>query len=298
METTTDQFRDAQARLLEAYGAQADSHFVDLAEPALRTHYLECGQGDAVMMIHGGNSWAASWAPLLQPLSRHFHLYIPDRPGCGLTEKVNYRGVPFRENSVAFVKSFLDLIGVERVSLVGNSMGGYFALAFALAHPQRVVKIALIGAVPLINEAMPIPHRVLSVPGLNRLIWRRVLASAAPPRALYAQPEKLRPEVLTCARVGARLPGAMKSWLTMVEEVGTLAGYRSRYNLKGEMNSLRVPTLFIQGDQDGFGTVASEERVQKDMPSSELEVVRNAGHVPWYDETAHCSRALLDFLRR
>ncbi len=297
-ETTFDEFRDAQARLLEAYGAQADYHFVDLSEPVLRAHYMESGQGDAVLLIHGGNSFAASWAPLIEPLSRQFHLYLPDRPGCGLTDKVDYRGVPFREHSVAFVRSLLDRIGLERVSLVGNSMGGYFAFAFALAHPERIVKIAVIGAAPLINDAMPVPHRMLSVPGLNRFIWSRLSARATPMRALFAQPEKLRPEVMACARVGGRLPGAVKSWLTMVEEIGTLMGFRARYNLKDEMKNIRVPSLFIQGDKDGFGTVASVRRVQKEMPHSRLDVVPNAGHLPWYDETEHCVRALQHFLRK
>jgi hypothetical protein len=68
-ETTSDGFRDTQARLLKAYSAQAASHVVGLSEPALRTHYPESGHGDAVLMIHGGNSFAASWAPLIQPLS-------------------------------------------------------------------------------------------------------------------------------------------------------------------------------------------------------------------------------------
>jgi len=213
-----------------------------------------------------------------------------------LTDKVDYRGVPFRQHSVAFVRNLLDHIGIERATLVGNSMGGYFAFAFALAHPERVVKIAVIGATPLINNAMPIPHRMLSVPGLNRFIWSRVSARATPARALYAHPEKLRPEVLSCARVGGRLPGAVKSWLTMVEELGTLAGFRARYNLKHEMKNIRVPSLFIQGDKDGFGTVASVRGVQEEMPHSQLEVVPNAGHLPWYDETEHCARALQHFL--
>src|SRR5258706_858025 len=191
LETTSDEFRDAQVKLLEAYRAQTDSHFVDLSEPALRTHYLESGDGDAVLMIHGGNSFAASWAPLIQPLSRQFHLYLPDRPGCGLTDKVDYRGVAFRQHSVAFVRNLLDRIGIGRISIVGSSMGGYFAFAFALAYPERVVKIAVIGATPLINETMPVPHRMLSVPGLNRFISSPVSARPAPPRALYAQPEKL-----------------------------------------------------------------------------------------------------------
>ena len=296
MQTTTEEFGKAQAKLLAAYDAHPESHFVGLPEPPLRTHYLECGLGDPVVMIHGGNSFAASWAPLISPLSRSFHLYLPDRPGCGLTDKVNYRGVPFRQHSVAFLKGFLDAVGVERVSLVGNSMGGYFAFAFALAYPARVSKIAIIGAAPLINDAMPIPHRVLSIPGVNRWVWARVSARAALPRALFAQPEKLRPEVLQSARVGAGLPGAVESWLTMVEAVGTLAGFRRRCSLKDEMKEIAAPTLFIQGDKDGFGTVESVQKVQNEIPNSRMEVVSNAGHVPWYDETENCARILVTFL--
>ena len=129
MQATPEEFLQAQAELLAAYGAQTESQFVHLPEVNLLTHYLECGQGDPVIMIHGGNSFAASWAPLLRPLARHFHLFIPDRPGCGLTQMVDYRGVSFREHSVAFVTAFCDSTGIERSSVVGNSIGGYFALA-------------------------------------------------------------------------------------------------------------------------------------------------------------------------
>ena len=284
LQTTLEQFREAQDKLFAAYDAEPHSRFANLSESAFQVHFLECGQGEAVVMIHGGNSFAASWAPLIKPLSRHFHLYLPDRPGCGLSDKLNYRGIDFRQHSVAFVKSFLDVAGLRQPSLVGNSMGGYFALAFALAYPERVHKVAIIGAAPLINDAMPIPHRLLSVPGLNRWIWSRISARRTPLRALYAQPQNLRPEVSICARVGGGLPGAVESWLTMVEEIGSLMGFNRRFSIKEEMHSLRVPTLFIQGDKDGLGTVASVQSVQSNMSDARIEIIRNAGHLPWYDE--------------
>ena len=295
-QVTLEQFREAQAKLFAAYDAEPHSRFADISEPALHVHFLESGQGETVVMIHGGYSFAASWAPLIKPLSRHFHLYLPDRPGCGLSDKLNYRGIDFRQHSVAFVKSFLDAAGLKRPSLVGNSMGGYFALAFALAYPERVHKVAIIGAAPLINDAMPIPHRLLSVPGLNRWLWSRISARRTPPGALYAQPQKLRPEVSLCARAGAGLPGAVESWLTMIEEIGSLMGFNRRFNIKEELPSLRVPTLFIQGDRDGFGTVASVQSVQSNMSDARIEIIRNAGHLPWYDEPESCTRALVDFL--
>src|SRR5438105_5129386 len=134
-QATLERFREAQAKLFAAYDAEPHSRFADISEPALHVHFLECGQGETVVMIHGGNSFAASWAPLIKPLSRHFHLYLPDRPGCGLSDKLNYWGVDFREHSVALVKSLLDVAGLRQLSLVGYSIGGFFALEFVLAYP-------------------------------------------------------------------------------------------------------------------------------------------------------------------
>ena len=88
----------------------------------------------------------------------------------------------------------------------------------------------------------------------------------------------------------------MESWLTMIEEVGSLMGFNRRFNIKDELPSLRVPTLFIQGDRDGFGTVSSVQSVQSNMSDARIEVIRNAGHLPWYDEPESCARVLVDFL--
>jgi pimeloyl-ACP methyl ester carboxylesterase len=292
MKATPEEFLLAQAELLAAYGAQTESQFVHLPEVNLLTHYLECGQGDPVIMIHGDNSFAASWAPLLRPLARHFHLFIPDRPGCGLTQRVDYRGVSFREHSVAFITAFCDSIGIERSSLVGNSMGGPFAFTFALAQPQRVARLAIVGPAPLINDAMPIQYRILSIPEVNRWVWSRIAGG----RTLYAHPEKLRPEVLRCARIGASLPGAVENWLTTVQEVGAVTGYRRRYSIKSQIKGIQIPTLFLQGDKDAFATVDSFRQVQKTMANANIQVIRSAGHLPWYDAIDHCAASLLGFL--
>ena len=113
-------------------------------------------------MIHGGNSVAVSWAPLLSRLQRTFHIYAPDRPGCGLTEKFNYLGIPFREHAVAFVRSTMDALGLRRAALVGSSMGGYFSLAFALAHPEQVSQLVTIGEPAGSARDWPRAHRTVS----------------------------------------------------------------------------------------------------------------------------------------
>jgi pimeloyl-ACP methyl ester carboxylesterase len=99
------------------------SRFVQIANPGLRVQVLEGGQGEPVLFIHGGDGVAAQWEPLLSRLSSGFHVYAPDRPGCGLTDMFNYRDVPLREHAVDFVEATMNALGLESASLIGNSMG-------------------------------------------------------------------------------------------------------------------------------------------------------------------------------
>src|SRR5260370_42004843 len=70
-----------------------------------------------------------------------------DRPGGGLSARLDSRGTPSREQAVTCIGSLLDTLKLRRVALVGNSMGGFWALAFALARPERVSKLVFLGEV-------------------------------------------------------------------------------------------------------------------------------------------------------
>jgi pimeloyl-ACP methyl ester carboxylesterase len=79
---------------------------------------------------------------------QHSHRCIAvDRPGHGISYRVDYGEVSnFRADAAAFVGRTLDLLGLERATLVANSMGAFFAIVFALAHPERVARLVLVGA--------------------------------------------------------------------------------------------------------------------------------------------------------
>lgn len=142
-----DAFKEAQGRLLAKDHVTARSRFVRLPKPPLSVHVLVGGEGAPVLLIHGGAAIAAQWSPLLAELQREFHWFAPDRPGCGLTDKFDYsKGTPFKQHAREFVGSIMDALGLRHASLVGNSMGGYWALLFALAEPDRVDKLVLLGS--------------------------------------------------------------------------------------------------------------------------------------------------------
>jgi len=211
---------------------------------------------------------------------------------------LNYRGVPFRKHSVEFTRDFLDSIGVRKTSIIGNSMGGYFALAFALEYPDRVDKLILIGATPMINDEVDLGHRILGIRGLNRWIYALEATKEAlgvrlkPPAFLYARPERLRPEFITAQRSAQALPGAEESWLTMVEEV-TRGKARKTYILEKELVRIQAPTLFVIGAKDSIDTTGELPVV---IPSAKKVLIPNAAHIAWVDDLQACERTILEFL--
>jgi hypothetical protein len=165
-----ERFLRAQDSLLAGNGNSVHSRFVQIAEPSLRVQVLEGGQGEPVLLLHGGDGVAAQWEPLLSRLSSGFHIYAPDRPGCGLTDMFNYRDVPLREHAVNFVRTTMDALGLKTANIIGNSMGGYFALVFALAYPERVKRLVTVGEPAGSSATIPTGNRLLAMRGLNGLM--------------------------------------------------------------------------------------------------------------------------------
>ena len=304
MGTAEDQFEAAQTRLLQDTGTHAHSRFLTINEPAAgvqRVHILEAGRDDAppALLLHGGNSVAVGLEPLLGLLQNDLHIFAPDRPGCGLTDKLDYHGVAFREHANAFIGSVLDGLGLKRVSLAGNSVSGYWALVFALAHPERVDRLVMLGEPAGSARHPSFRHRILATPGLNRLLYATVLK----PRrartrkglgAVVAHPERISEAFLDMAYAAAVLPGAQLAWTSMVEVINPPRWTpRLTYALRPELSRIQCPTLFIWGDHDGCPPAWGKEMCQI-MSQAYLEVIPDAGHLPWLD----APQRVADLMRR
>lgn len=314
--TTTDaaaeRFRRLQDAALAETGVTTTSRFIDLDAPPLRVHLLEAGAGDPVLMIHGGNSVAASWAPLLPGLAPRFRLLMPDRPGCGLTTHFDYRGVSLRQHAVELVGGILDAVGHRRVALVGNSMGGFLAMAFAIAHPERVSRLVLLGEPAGASGNPSRFHRLTGTRGINALLYATLLrppTDAAGARAglargrIVADPSRVPDSLLECFASGAQLPGSTRSWTSMAEQAFDPAGlgiFARRttvtHALMPDLGKLTAPTLFLWGDRDPFGTPETGRALVRRMPHAWLRVVDDASHLVWLDQPEVCAEAVASFL--
>lgn len=175
--TTVKLFTEAERRVMEAYGLAYENHFLDLAEPQIRARVIEIGEGEPVLMVHGGFDVAAKWAPLMAELTDH-RIFAVDLPGYGLTDPFVYQRGELRKVAVAFLGSVIDALGFDSMPVIANSMGGLWTFWLALDRPERVESIAQIACPALIlDTSAPLPMRLLSVRGLNRLLIRMLPTS-------------------------------------------------------------------------------------------------------------------------
>ena len=120
----------------------------------IRTNYIEAGDAGSppLVLIHGsgpGVTGFANWNGVLPVLSQHFHCFAPDMVGFGYTEVPDEVTDFTLDFWVAHIIGFLDALGIERASFIGNSFGGGLSLAVAARHPDRVARFVLMGAAGL-----------------------------------------------------------------------------------------------------------------------------------------------------
>ena len=285
-------YKKAQQQLLLKYGVAAKSRFIKIMKPKLKAHVLEVGNGSPVVMLHGGGTTAANLLPLMSALQNEYRLFAPDRPGCGLTDPFDYRNVPFREHAIDFVTSIFDKLKLDECSIVANSMGGYWALAFALAKPERVSKLVLIGEPAGSSPPGQSKTRTVNKYENTSLEVIRKYYEAI----LVSDVNRVDTEMLQMEVAAARLPGAAIAWNSMLEQIKNEKRGLT-YALRPELKLLQSKTLFIWGDKDYFGPPTLGQEMAAIAPNARCEIIPDAGHMAWLDHPDRCAQLTLSFLK-
>ncbi|MDX6676208.1 MAG: 2-hydroxy-6-oxonona-2,4-dienedioate hydrolase [Solirubrobacteraceae bacterium] len=302
----TTAFEQAEQRLFAACGLTVATRRVRLADPPLAVRVLESGAGPPLLLVHGSGMSASTWAPLMAHLPGH-RLIALDLPGFGLSDALDYGGRSLREHAVAQLRSLLDALALERVPIVGTSLGAMWALYLAADAPRRVSAVASLG-VPAI--ALPGMHgdpffTALSTPGLRHVVARlrspsvamtqRTMASGAVgPGAAERAPDGF----FATVHEGMRQPGfrtAMLShmWLAMRRGRPRTENFIS----DAELRQITMPVLMIWGDEDPYGGPEIGRRAAAIMPDAQLEIVPGR-HAPFLDDPERCGAAIAELLRR
>jgi pimeloyl-ACP methyl ester carboxylesterase len=299
----TEAYTTAMQALLDRYRSQASSKFVDLKRTSIRAHALVEGEGEPVILVHGGGGNASNWAPIMRQLAGSHRVIAIDRPGCGLSGPFDYRGVDLIAHGGNFMEDVLDAFGLERAALVGNSMGGLFCAAFATSHPERVEQLVLVGSPAGASSATPLPLRIMGTPIVNRVFFATVgRPSAAQMRRtlrmlLVAHPERVTGEMIEAMWRGAAMPHARVAWRTLLEDCNPITGFRKEFLLTPLLSRIATPTLWLWGALDKYAPTRTGRALAASMPRAEFIEIPSAGHLPWLDDATrvatHIDRSLL-----
>ena len=272
-----------------------------------RVHLLEKGAGPPIVLLHGTGNSAGFLLPLLNELHGVLAM-APDLPGVGLSDPIDLPGDRYRESAVAWLGRLLDTLDLDATTLVGHSGGGVWALWYALAHPDRVRRLVLIGPPAFPKTRCPLPFRLVATPGVGALLSRLAppspksvlrLASVMGEQATLARHPDLIDLLVAMGRDPVTDRAAKAEIRVLVSPFALLSpsGFRGRSRVRpDELRQVAMPTLMVWGERDPLGGVSVAQAITDLIPHARLEVLPT-GHGPWLGQPAQTAATVVDFVR-
>ena len=281
----------ASVQFTERQLAGLDSRNVQVGE--FNIHYYEGGpQGaETILMIHGFGADKDNWLRFSRLLTARYHVVALDLPGFGDSSKpeASYDVGTQVERLNAFAKA----IGLHKLHLIGNSMGGHIAALYAARHPEQVLSVALL------NNAG------VSAPQTSELFKRLDRGDANPLLVRNADDFNNMLDFLFVEK--PPLPESLKQYLAQRAIAShdfnqkIFSQLRERYiPLEPELAKIQVPTLLLWGDQDQVLDVSSIKVMQPLLKQPSVVIMQACGHLPMIErpeETAEHYQAFLDSVK-
>jgi pimeloyl-ACP methyl ester carboxylesterase len=273
----------------------------EIHTPAGVLRYYESGEGPALLFLHGSGPGVTGWRNfrgVLPTFAAHFRCIILEFPGFGVSD--DFGGHPMITAQGA-VPPFLDALGVDRVDIIGNSMGGGVGINFAIQQPDRIGKLVTIGGIGtnifspgpsegirLLQEFTEDPTRQRLVDWLHSMVYDPKLVT----EQLIEERWKLAtdPETLASAR---RMYGkaAFAQMMAMMKAADAPMPWAL-------MHKVAAPTLLTWGRDDRVSPLDMALIPMRTIPNAELHVFPNCGHWAMIEAKEAFEGTVLEFLTR
>ncbi|MGH2905300.1 MAG: alpha/beta fold hydrolase [Solirubrobacterales bacterium] len=288
---------------LDQYGTVGRSEWMDI-DWAAHTHiatvgqdqieYVEYGAVDAppLILIHGlAASWQC-WLENIPALARDFRVIAIDLPGFGRSKMPRDQiSIPGYARVVA---ELMDSLGIERASLIGNSMGGQTSLRFALDYPERVERVILVSPAGYSTSTLPSAARnAASVfsPAIRPLLGANREIAARPrlrKRVLYgicAHADQLSPDIVLQLMGFSKKPGFSDALDALLS-----------HDFREELVNVATPVLIIWGRKDLLIGSGDAHRMAAKIPGSRKMVLNDTAHVAMVERPAWFNATAREFL--
>jgi 2-hydroxy-6-oxonona-2,4-dienedioate hydrolase len=240
--------------------------------------HREAGHGSPVVLLHGGGGTGKAFQYQLEGLSSRFRVIAPDLPGFGRSSLVP--GVEQIDDIAQVLLEWMAVLGVSRMVLGGNSMGGRVALAAAVGAPERVSHLILLDAVGV---------RLPDVPVVNPL----TIPPAQYMASLVHDPDHYKKTTPYRTLEDAQELNAGRATFARYLQAAPIGPDRTQ-----DLNRASMPTLLIWGRHDQIVPLPYGRALEERMADAELVVLDNAGHLPHIEEPALVTHLIQDFIDR
>ena len=259
--------------------AQTQSGFVSVTAGD-RIYFESTGSGDAVVLSHGAGGNTGIWMYQTPVLATKYRVITWDQRGWGRsTNESGQVGDP--TTAVADLKALLDLLGIEKAHLVGQSMGGWAVADFAIAYPQRTLSLTLANTY---GGLAPIDDNLLESYAKNAA---RAAAAGRPANADIADPERTF-QYRQIQRLAPSRVTVEGSWLQRHS--------RDSNKKREQAAALDLPILIITGTYDPIFPPSSMQQLHRGLPNSTLHEIKTAAHSPYFERPEIWNKIVLDHL--
>lgn len=250
-------------------------------------HYETYGRGRPVLLLHGWlGSWML-WRHTIEDLGKDFRTYALDFWGFG--ESDSAKGPPSFtvDNFVDMVAQFMDKLGIAKAPLIGHSMGGTVSLGTAIRYPEKIVKVAVIGA-PIQGSSLNFFLKLSGYPFIASILWtvpllRRVFIGTL---AFLAAKEGRTVSNMVLHDV---MQVSMQSFF---QSIGTLR----QTDLRPRLGEIRVPTLGVYGKRDIIVNPGQRDVLKAGVKQAEIAWYTDTGHFPMIDVPVRFNQDIRNFL--
>lgn len=262
-----------------------------------RLAYLDQGEGPPLILIHGfgGSMW--QWEQQQDVLAQQYRVLTLDMLGSGLSDK------PELEYSPTFLLNafteFMDKMGIQRATLIGNSLGAGVAIGMALTHPERVSKLVLISGFPanileniqspsykrFITTRPPVWLARLGIWIAGRWVTKQVL------REIIYDSDQITPLIVERSYQNRRDRGFLPPLYSQIDHIQE---WEKSYAPR--IGHITHPTLIVWGEKDQIFPPSVGKTLHTTISHSTFLEVANSGHIPQWENPQIFNPALLEFL--
>ncbi|MCA4897846.1 MAG: alpha/beta fold hydrolase [Bacteroidota bacterium] len=236
--------------------------------------YVDEGKGQVLMLLHGLFGALSNWEGVVNHYSKHFRVMIPMLPIYEMP--IKQAGL---EGLREFTERFVETMNLDKLMIMGNSLGGHVGILYTLKNPEKVTKLILTGSSGLFENTMggSYPRR-----GSYDYIRERVAYTFYDPNVAS---KELVDEVFETTK---SIPKCMR--------IVAIAKSAQRNNLALELPTIKVPTLLVWGLNDTITPPMVAHEFNRLIPNSELKFIDKCCHAPMMEHPDKFNKVVEDFL--